>query len=211
MASVEVSSAAQRTRNPVIDMRRLVRFVVTSEGRSIRTWTRPNARRLCQLVLVSAGRRIIRESACEALFPSLSPEAAARSLYKAQSTARKALKELGPEAAALLCADPAQIWADPAVALVVDLDTHEKALHAALQASPGQGRDVSLSGPASIGACHKMGQDRVPARTTRERTGLPTTRSPRSMPGTRSACARRARRRSGLCAPRSGQACPRWA
>ena len=102
-------------------------------------------------MLVSPGRRVSRESACEALFPSLSPEAAARSLYKAQSMARLALKELGPQAAGLLCADPSQIWADPAVALDVDLDAHEQALHAALQASPGQGRDDSLVEVLSTG------------------------------------------------------------
>ena len=136
---------------PVIDVRLLGRFVVTGGGRSIRSWPRPSARRLCQLVLVSPGRRVSRESACEALFPSLSPEAAARSLYKAQSMARLALKELGPQAAGLLCADPSQIWADPAVALAVDLDAHEEALRAALQASPGPGRDVSLVEVLSTG------------------------------------------------------------
>ena len=139
-----VSRAERRGSPPVIDVRLLGRFAVTGGGQSIRTWPRPSARRLCQLVLVSPGRRISRESACEALFPSLSPEAAARSLYKVQSMARLALKELGPQAAGLLCADPSQIWADPAVALAVDLDAHEQALHAALQASPGQERDVSL-------------------------------------------------------------------
>jgi DNA-binding SARP family transcriptional activator len=151
MVSVVVSPTAQRARTPVIDVRLLGRFVVTAGGRSIRAWPRPSARRLCQLVLVSPGRRISRESACEALFPSLAPEAAARSLYKVQSIARLALKELGPEAAGLLCADPAQIWADPAVVLAVDLDAHEEALQAALQASPGQGRDVSLVEVLSTG------------------------------------------------------------
>ncbi|HTW10910.1 MAG TPA: AAA family ATPase, partial [Acidimicrobiales bacterium] len=128
----------------VITVRLLGRFVVTGGERSIRTWPRPTARRLCQLVLVSPGRRISRESVCEALFPSLSPEAAARSLYKAQSMARMVLKELGPQAAALLCADPNQIWADPSVALVVDLDAHEDTLRAALQRPPGPERDASL-------------------------------------------------------------------
>ena len=146
MVSVVVSRAAHDGRPPVIDVRLLGRFVVTGGGRSIRSWPRPSARRLCQLVLVSPGRRISRESACEALFPSLSPEAGARSLYKVQSMARQALKELRPEAAALLCADPSQLRADPAVALAVDLDAHEQALHTALRASPGQGREAALVG-----------------------------------------------------------------
>jgi hypothetical protein len=85
------------------------------------------------------------------LFPSLSPEAAAHALYKAVSMARLVLRQLGPGGATLLCADRGQIWADPSVALVVDLDAHEKALHAALQASPGPGRDVSLVEVLSTG------------------------------------------------------------
>ena len=151
MVSVVVPRAERRASPGVIDVRLLGRFVVTGGGRSISSWPRPSARRLCQLVLVSPGRRISRESACEALFPSLSPEAAAHSLYKAQSMARLALKELGPQAAGLLCADPSQIWADPAVALVVDLDAHEEALRAALQAPPGQGRDAALVEVLSTG------------------------------------------------------------
>ncbi len=83
-----VPPAAHGSSPPVIDVRLLGRFVVTGGGRSIRSWPRPSARRLCQLVLVSPGRRVSRDSACEALFPSLSPEAAARSLYKALSMAR---------------------------------------------------------------------------------------------------------------------------
>ena len=120
-------------------------------GHSVRSWPRPNARRLCQLVLVSPGRRVSRESAYEALFPSLAPEAAARSLYKVQSMARLTLKELGPHAAGLLCADPSQIWADPALALAVDLDAHEEALHSALGAQPGAGRDAALVEALSTG------------------------------------------------------------
>ncbi|HXW80827.1 MAG TPA: AAA family ATPase, partial [Acidimicrobiales bacterium] len=143
--------AAEGTRTPVIEVRLLGRFVVTGGGRSIATWPRPSARRLCQLVLVSPGRRVSRESACEALFPSLSPEPAARSLYRVQSLARQALKELGPEAAGLLCADPGQIWANPSVALAVDLDAHQEALQAALSASPGPGRDAALVEALSTG------------------------------------------------------------
>ena len=128
----------------VVEVKLLGRFSVTLGDRSIRHWPRPSARRLCQLVLVSPGRRISRESACEALFPSLSPEAAARQLYRVQSMARQALREIGPQATGLLCADPIQIWTDPDVALEVDLDVHEGALRAALQASPGQLRDAAL-------------------------------------------------------------------
>ena len=151
MVSVVVPPAAHGTSPPVIDVRLLGRFVVTGGGRSIRTWPRPSARRLCQLVLVSPGRRVSRDSACESLFPSLPPDAAARSLYRVLSMARLALKELGPQATGLLCADASQIWADSAIALAVDLDAHEDALHAALEASPGQGRDAALVQVLSTG------------------------------------------------------------
>ena len=104
-------------------------------------WPRPSARRLCQLVLISPGRRLSRDAACEALFPSLRPEAATHALYKAQSMARSVLGQLGPPAAGLLCADHSHIWAAPDVALEVDLDAHEQALRAALRPSPGQERD----------------------------------------------------------------------
>jgi DNA-binding SARP family transcriptional activator len=148
MAPVGFPRAAQDAGTAVIHVRLLGRFVVSAGGRSVSTWPRPSARRLCQLVLVSPGRRVTRESACEALFPSLSPEAALeaalRSLYKVQSLARQDLKELGAEAAGLFCADQSQIWADATLALAVDLDGHEEALHAALQGPPGQSRDASL-------------------------------------------------------------------
>jgi class 3 adenylate cyclase len=151
MVSVVVPPASQGSRPPVLDVRLLGRFVVTGGGRSVGSWPRPSARRLCQLVLVSPGRKVSREVVCEALFPSLSLEAAARSLYKAQSMARLALKELGPEAAGLLRADPSQIWADQAVPLVVDLDVHEQALRAALHVLPGQARDAALVEVLSTG------------------------------------------------------------
>ena len=130
----------------VVEVKLLGRFTVTLGGRSVGPWPRPSARRLCQVLLVSPGRRVSRVSACEALFPSLSPEAAARQLYRVQSMARQALRELGPQASRLLCADSSQIWADPSVVLAVDLDAHEEALRAALRASPGNGRDAALVG-----------------------------------------------------------------
>ena len=65
--------------------------------------------------------------------------------------ARLALKDLGPAATGLLCADPSQIWADPAVALAVDLDAHEEALDVALRATPGHGRDAALVKVLSTG------------------------------------------------------------
>jgi class 3 adenylate cyclase/two-component SAPR family response regulator/tetratricopeptide (TPR) repeat protein len=145
IVAVAHSTPGSGASRDVVEVKLLGRFAATVGDRSIGQWPRPSARRLCQLVLVSPGRRISRGLACEALFPSLSPVAAARQLYRVQWLARQALKELGQEAAGLLRADPTQIWANPSLALVVDLDAHEQALHAALRASPGPGRDAALA------------------------------------------------------------------
>ncbi len=121
----------------------LGRFGVAAHGRMVSEWPRPSARRLCQLVLVSPGRRVSRDLACEELFPRLEPRAAARALSKALSMARSALAELGPDGAALLSADLLHIWASPDV--VVDAESRSDALRAGLAMSPGQLRDDSLA------------------------------------------------------------------
>src|SRR5947199_9682196 len=113
-------------------------FSVVSGGRAAGPWPRPSARRLCQLVLVSPGRRVSRDLACDELFPDLDPRAAARSVSKALSMARAALAGLGEPAEpapALLEADLTHIWANPAVE--VDAARHEQALRTALAIAPG--------------------------------------------------------------------------
>src|SRR5580765_8045892 len=131
-----------------VRVRLLGPFSVTSGGRAAGPWPRPSARRLCQLVLVSPGRRVSRDLACEELFPDLDPRAAARSVSKALSMARAALAGLdepgepGERAASLLEADLTHIWASPAVA--VDATEHEQALRAALAIGPGHERDNLL-------------------------------------------------------------------
>ncbi len=129
-----------------VRVRLLGPFSVVSGGRAAGPWPRPSARRLCQLVLVSPGRRISRDLACEELFGDLDPRAAARSVSKALSMARAALAGLagpGEPAASLLEADLTHIWASPAVE--VDAAEHEQALRAALAMDPGQDRDARLS------------------------------------------------------------------
>ena len=118
-------------------------FSIAARGRVVSEWPRPSARRLCELVLVSPGRRVSRDLACEELFPRLEPRAAARALSKALSMARSALAELGPDGAALLSADLLHIWASPDVA--VDAETRSAALRAGLAMPPGQLRDDALS------------------------------------------------------------------
>jgi DNA-binding SARP family transcriptional activator len=118
-------------------------FSVISGGREAGPWPRPTARRLCQLVLVSPGRRISRDLVCEELFPGTDPRAAARSVSKALSMARAALAALGPGADGLLTADLTHIWASPDAE--VDAEETGRALRAALALEPGQDRDARLT------------------------------------------------------------------
>src|SRR5258705_4951877 len=130
-----------------VRVRLLGPFSVVSGGRAAGPWPRPSARRLCQLVLVSPGRRVSRDLACEELFPDLDPRAAARSVSKALSMARAALAGLdepgGEPAVSLLEADLIHIWASPAVE--VDATEHERALRAALAMGPSHERDRLLA------------------------------------------------------------------
>jgi adenylate cyclase len=118
-------------------------FSIAARGRVVSEWPRPSARRLCELVLVSPGRRVSRDLACEELFPRLEPRAAARALSKALSMARSALADLGLDGTGLLAADLLHIWASPDVA--IDSETRSAALRAGLTMSPGQLRDDALS------------------------------------------------------------------
>jgi DNA-binding SARP family transcriptional activator len=101
--------SAQRARGPLggqtVEVRLLGPFSVVCGGRAAGPWPRPSAQRLCELVLVSTGRRVSRDLACEELFPGLDPRAAARSVSKALSMARGTLAELGRPAATLAAAD----------------------------------------------------------------------------------------------------------
>jgi len=133
--------------NVAVRVRLLGPFSVVSGGRAAGPWPRPSARRLCQLVLVSPGRRVSRDLACEELFPGLDPRAAARSVSKALSMARAALASLGqpgqPGDPPLLEADLTHIWAYPDAE--VDATQHEQALRAALAMDPGHDRDARLA------------------------------------------------------------------
>jgi class 3 adenylate cyclase/DNA-binding SARP family transcriptional activator len=126
-----------------VRIRLLGQFAIASGDRAASAWPRPSARRLCELVLVSPGRRISRDLACEELFPRLNPRTAARSLSKALSMARGALADLGEPGAALLAADLGHIWV--ARPVEVDAETHAGALRAGLAMAPGMDRDVALA------------------------------------------------------------------
>jgi len=119
-------------------------FSVSAGDRVAGPWPRPSARRLCELVLVSPGRRASRDLICEELFPGLDPRAAARAVSKALSMARTTLAELGPPAAHLLAADLTHIWAARA-GVEVDAEAHGQALREALDTEPGHDRDGRLA------------------------------------------------------------------
>ena len=126
----------RQCRLQAVRVRLLGEFAITAGDRAAGPWPRPSARRLCALLLVSPGRRVTRDLACEELFPRLEPRAAARSLSKALSMARTALAELGEPGAALLGADLTHLWLSPEI--VVDADAQADALHAGLAMAPGQ-------------------------------------------------------------------------
>ena len=128
---------------PPVRVRLLGEFTITAGDRAAGAWPRPSARRLCALLLVSPGRRVTRDLACEELFPRLEPRAAARSLSKALSMARAALAELGEPGAALLGADLTHLWLPQEI--LVDADAQADALYAGLAMGPGQGRDDALA------------------------------------------------------------------
>jgi class 3 adenylate cyclase/tetratricopeptide (TPR) repeat protein len=119
-------------------------FTITAGDLAVGSWPRPSARRLCALLLVSPGRRVSRDLACDELFPRLEPRPAARSLSKALSMARTALAGLGDDVGALLGADLTHVWLSPR--LVVDADEQESVLRAGLAMAPGEVRDETLSG-----------------------------------------------------------------
>ena len=135
-----------------VRVRLLGPFSVVSGGRAAGPWPRPSARRLCQLVLVSPGRRVSRDLACEELFPDLDPRAAARSVSKALSMARAALAALGPDRDAR----PARGRPDPHLGEPGRRGRRGRTragLRAALALGPGHERDdllaTALAGTAS--------------------------------------------------------------
>jgi class 3 adenylate cyclase len=119
-------------------------FAVTLGERRAGPWRRPPARRLCQLVLVSPGRRISRPEAIETLFPQLGLTEGGNALSQSLSYARAALAALGAAGPGLVQANRAHIWGYPAAKLELDLDLHQEQLRLALEAAPGLDRDRLL-------------------------------------------------------------------
>lgn len=127
-----------------VAVRMLGPFTMTFGENTAGPWPRPTAKRLCELLLVSPGRRIGREAACEALFPNLSPDAASNALSKALTLARLVLSRLGAPASELLEADRTNIWVGSNCKLDVDFGPHEEALRSALHMEAGARRDEAL-------------------------------------------------------------------
>ena len=114
-------------------------------GQECGAWPRPVARRLCQLVLVSPGRRVSREVASDKLFPALAPRAAAHAVSKALSMARIVLADLGGPATEMLVGDRTHTYISPNCPVDIDLERHQDALRFALRLQPGSDRDAALA------------------------------------------------------------------
>ncbi len=140
---VVAGTAQDAPAGQTVRARLLGEFAITAGDRATGSWPRPTARRLCALLLVSPGRRVTRDLACEELFPRLPPKTAARSLSKALSMARAALAELGEPGTMLLGADLTHLWISQEIA--VDADAQADALRAGLALSPGRQRDDALA------------------------------------------------------------------
>ena len=143
-----VSAAAKGGKGPpgpsVATINLLGPFTITVDRRAAGPWPRPTAKRLCELVFLSHGRRVSRDLAREELFPGLDAHAGARALSKSLSLARGVLSELGEPAAGLLQGDLGHNWISPAILAKTDLEALEEALMAALAMVPGQDRDDRL-------------------------------------------------------------------
>ena len=145
MNRVAEAGGADGLRVTVLRANLLGPFSITLGDASAGPWARPSAKRLCELLLVSSGRRVGREVACETLFPNLGPERAANALSKALTMARSALAVLGEPAHDLIRADRGHVWIDPERGLEVDLDLVDELLRLGLDTEPGAVRDDALA------------------------------------------------------------------
>ena len=121
-------AADRRPEASFVQVKLLGQFSLSVGANTAGPWPRPPAKRLCELVLLSPGRTISRDLACEVLFPQLGRNGAPRSLklYRWPGP----LSRLGEPAASLLKADLVNIWASPDVTVSVDSERQEAALGA---------------------------------------------------------------------------------
>jgi class 3 adenylate cyclase len=120
-------------------------FFVLSNGRPAGPWARPTAKRLIALLLLSPGMRMRRQAVGEALFPTVRPDRTANEVSKALTMAKSVLSQLGGPAAEWLRSDANYVWLDGAVAVDVDFNQQENALHQALGMEPGPVRDGAIT------------------------------------------------------------------
>jgi DNA-binding SARP family transcriptional activator len=100
-------------------------FSISSGSQAVRSWPRPPVKRLYELVFVSPGRGVLRDVACEQLFPNLNPPKANVALTRALSLARTALSDLGEGAPRMLQSDRNYVSADPGLVEETDFgSTH---------------------------------------------------------------------------------------
>src|SRR5439155_9860817 len=105
-------------------------FRVTVDGRAVSAgdWRRARSVALVKLLALAAGHRLHREQVMEALWPDLSPDAAAGNLRKAMHYARRALG-----AHDVIKLDGEMVALAPDAELVVDAVLFEAGAQAALR------------------------------------------------------------------------------
>ncbi len=119
-------------------------FTIGHDGRSAGPWSRPPAKRLCELLMLAPDHRLRREALQEMLFSKLAPRASANALSRAVSLARQAVQPLGAVGPRLLRADRDHISVPADIPLEIDLERHQAALRYALAMRPGVARDGAL-------------------------------------------------------------------
>jgi DNA-binding SARP family transcriptional activator len=119
-------------------------FTIGHDGRSAGPWSRPPAKRLCELLMLAPDHRLPREALQEMLFSQLAPRASAKALTRAISLARQAVQPLGAVGPRLLRADRDHISVPAEIPLEIDLERHQAALGYALAMRPGVARDGAL-------------------------------------------------------------------
>src|SRR5215211_9065480 len=106
----------------VIELKLLGGFRVVVDGRAVAddAWPKRSGADLVKLLALAEGRRVARDAVLEALWPHLDAEAAARSLYKAATYARRAL---GDRRAVVIAEGSVQLA--PRARIVTDLERFE--------------------------------------------------------------------------------------
>ena len=149
------------TRTESVRIELLGGFRVIVDGRAVDegAWTGRRSRELVQLLVLSDGRRVLRDHALESLWPHLAPQAAAANLRKAAHYARQAL---GTPDAVVLSGGWVSLF--PSHQVETDVEAFERAAASALDA---------VDPAACATACSVYGGDLLPGSLYEEWSQVP--------------------------------------